>query len=363
LKHFPSAAYKNNEWVVVVNSNNYIHFSYSDVAQGVIFFNQHKIKLPTVTKFITMEKFIRKAVRKYLIVDKKTKVSKWSLEQWILPSAYAGWFFSDDPKTVELEDILVLSISGYVSTNYKEAGYISVNVEYIEKLANTLTKEAKQATKECQVTQNLMLRGKGQLSVSMRNIIDSLQSGDDDSKMMDYKILSSILAKHTRNKYEAFKHEDFRKAHPECIKAEKLNDQRCNQLKEEMGINSDTPLYGSYMKRKFTPTAGIFFRQQQEIELYSQALEDDCHQLVRKLLPISFSRDDFKTYGHYTDNICSSIKDLKECLQDIARIDDKNRSSKKSPFFYEPYNPKDEMTVDDNNSILDKFQGVDSMSR
>ncbi|MBU1640488.1 MAG: hypothetical protein KKG53_08385 [Proteobacteria bacterium] len=190
----------------------------------------------------------------------------------------------------ELKDVILISLSGYTYfINYKESPYIHLESDYNNLIVNTLVKEMKQATSECEQNKQLLKHDSGALNPDVKEIYDSLKI---ENEFDDYRIISAILAFYARNRDDIYFHDDIRIDHPECFGVNET--ETCKEFRKDYYFKEDTPINGTVPR-----------------SLNGAAAETDCQQLMNKLLPAG------------SNNVCAELKPLKSCLAEVSEIDDK----------------------------------------
>jgi len=338
MNHFPTPLFTGGEWRIRVGKKYLIHYSYEDVAKGVLWINKTPFKLRHYTSYKQLVDHFSYFLKKNFPVEQKV-----SLFDFLMPSAHA--FLS-----ASIEDILVVSVSGYISVNYEEADFIHDDDHYAKLLVDTLAKELDQSASECSANKNMLEASAGVLSESLREIFDSLKN---KKSFDEYKIISSLLAKHAKNKDDLYFHADFRKEHPECISAAKLKDKHCNNLKDDYYIDDDVPLAGSFAKDlSFAPEVAYQINMNTKL---NSAFDSDCARLVRSLLPRAYMPDTRELYDAHIKKVCSKVDRLKQCLTQVDKIHTNHTGNKRF------YIGEDE--IDGSNSTFDKFQTQETLSR
>jgi hypothetical protein len=196
IMHFPTPLFTSGEWRIRIGKKYLIHYSYEDVAKGVLWINKTPFKLRHYTSYKQLVDHFSYFVKKNFPVEQKV-----SIIDFLIPSAQA--FFS-----ANIEDILIVSVSGYISVNYEEADFIHDDDHYAKLLVDTLSQELDQSTIECRANKSMLEASTGVLSQSLKEIFDSLKN---KNSFDEYKIISSLLAKHSKNKNDLYFHADFRK--------------------------------------------------------------------------------------------------------------------------------------------------------
>ncbi len=229
-----------------------------------------------------------------------------------------------------LEDILLVSVSGYSSISYA-ASDRRADYRYAELFANTLVQEMKQATLECKKNMVAVKQNKGALEHKLKIIIDSLKI---NNQFDDYKIISSALVKYSKNFNDTYFHADYRAKHPDCVGVKQ--NKRCEEFKEYYYFDDHTPVNGTVPR-----------------SIDGAAAEATCEQLMYKLLPQDRNSDMAYRYHTLVNNVCAELKPLKKCLAHLSDIDDQVGNARRTA--------GTEGT--DANSIFDKFRTQESVVR
>lgn len=335
MNHFPTPVFAQGEWRIRVGNRFLIHYSYEDVAKGVIWVNEYKFKLRHYAKYHQLVDHFR-----FFVKTNFSSKEYVSLMDWFVPSAHAGMFSAD------LEDILLISISGYISINYDEADIIHGDDDYAKVLADTLTKELKQASSECEANKQVLNDASGALTQSVKEIYDSLKR---DNKIDEEKIISAILLKHSKNRDDIFFHKDFRDEHPECMNV--WNNKRCNKLRDDYYFDEDTPIRGTVKKDAYG-AAELMYRINPDTRVRNQ-FGTFCEKLMTALLPRAYMPKTKDLYNGHSKRVCAELKTLKSCLSEVTSIDDKVGSKRRI------YGSEEA----DKNSVLDKFQTQEVIKR
>lgn len=335
MNHFPTPVFAQGEWRIRVGNRFLVHYSYEDVAKGVIWVNKHKFKLRHYAKYHQLVDHFRYFVKTHF--SKKQNVT---LMDWFIPSAQAGMF------SAELEDILLISISGYISINYDEADIIHGDDDYAKILVDTMAKEMKQASAECEANKQVLNESSGALTESVKEIYDSLKRDDE---IDEEKIIAAVLIKHSKNSDDIFFHKDFREEHPECMNL--WNDKKCNKYREDYYFDEDTPIRGTIKKDAYG-AAETMHRANIDTRMREQ-FGSFCEKLMVVLLPRAYMPKTKDLYNAHSKKVCAELKTLKSCLTEVTSIDD-NVGAKRRIY------GNDEA---DKNSVLDKFQTQEAIKR
>jgi len=207
---------------------------------------------------------------------------------------------------VHLDDILNVSVSGYIDIAYGEAyQYSHTDEEYVIRLIEVLNKEFAQSIVETKANiEHLKTKQQPPLILSdeLQTILDSLHIVEQHkgyhvatSEFEDYKIISSILIKYAGNRDDLYFHEDYRYSYPECLISSSRQNAQCRQRINEFYFDEKTPLLGKVDMEPYLPNGD----NSSETSSGSDFLDSQCGHLVRDLLPRPYSRTIESTFNQY----------------------------------------------------------------
>jgi len=232
---------------------------------------------------------------------------------------------------VYLDDILIVSVSGYIDITYGVDTFSHTDEEYVNRFIEVLNKELAQSIVECNANTQL-LETKQQppllLSENLRTILNSLHVTEEHDRYIlttsdfeDYKIISSILIKYARNRDNLYFHQDYRDYHPGCLVSARRHDTQCQQWKKKYYFDEKVPLLGKVDREAYLPNSDNSSGTSAGHDL----LDSQCGHLMRDLLPRPYSREIKSTYDQYINQTCEQLGTLKKGLRRELEIDSQNR--------------------------------------